>query len=326
MSGLKEKILGEAAGDLAAIEQALSEHLAPQFEVVSRVAQHIMFSGGKRLRPLLMILGARVCGYRGDYATTLSVVFEYLHTATLLHDDLVDGACLRRGKAAAHGLWGKEIAVLVGDFLLARSLSIAARVEIPAIIGIIAKITECMSQGEIRQLAMKGDLSLSEGDYMEIIRYKTAVLIQGACRVGAILAGAPEDLENAMAAYGDHLGTAFQIVDDILDYTADSRVLGKQAGTDLKEGKLTLPVIYALNRAGEADRRRMERIIRNGGFNETDFLHLVEMLHTYGGLSYAEAQARRHVEKAHAALDVFDDSPTRRLLADIASYALERKY
>jgi len=209
-----------------------------------------------------MVLCGRLCGYSGDRDKMFSVVFEYLHAATLLHDDLVDGASLRRGKPAAHSVWDNPTAVLVGDFLLARSLSIGTETGNLKIIRIISEITENMSQGEIRQLMRKGNLTLSEAEYMEIIRCKTAVLIQGASRVGALIADAGEAEESALSAYGFNLGIAFQMADDLLDYTSDSGTLGKNVGADLKEGKLTLPVIHSLKVADPRDRNEMEEIIK----------------------------------------------------------------
>jgi len=325
MENLKKRILKAAAGDLEAIETALSENLHPHLELVSQVAGHILFSGGKRLRPLLMVLCARLCGYRGTYDHTFSTIFEYLHAATLLHDDLVDGATLRRGKPAAHVVWGNSTAVLVGDFLLARGLSIAAATEQPAIIGIIADITENMSQGEIHQLNRKGELDLNESEYMDIIRCKTAVLFQGACRISALLAGASEEKEMRLAEYGYHLGMAFQMVDDLLDYSDSTAVLGKSVGADLKEGKLTLPVIVALRQAERDDREKMEKIIRDENFSAQAFEALKGLLRQYRGIAYTEKLAAENIERARAALDSFDPSETRDILLDIADYAVSRK-
>ncbi len=323
---LKQRILSLVKDDLEAIEKALKKNLHPNLELVSQVANHILFSGGKRLRPLLMVLSARLCGYNGDYDKTFSVIFEYLHAATLLHDDLVDDAELRRGAPAAHTVYGNETAVLVGDFLLARGLSIAADTGEPRIIKVISEITENMSQGEIHQLDRKGMLDLSEDEYMDIIRSKTAVLFQGACRISAILAGASPEKENLLSRYGYHLGMAFQIVDDLLDYTFDSIVLGKNVGADLREGKLTLPVIKALADASTQDRDMMQEIIQNIGFTEKEFKWLAEKITTYGGIRYARETASNHIEYACQALEAFPPSPTREILNDIAQYALERKH
>jgi len=326
MSDLKNRILSLVKDDLEGIETALLENLQPNLELVSKVAHHILFSGGKRLRPLLMVLSARLCEYRGEYDKTFSVIFEYLHAATLLHDDLVDGASLRRGKPASHAVWGNETAVLVGDFLLARGLTIAAETNEPRIIKIISEITENMSQGEIHQLDRKGKIDLTEVEYMDIIKCKTAVLFQGACRISAILAEASEEKEMALAQYGYHLGMAFQMADDLLDYTFDTQALGKTVGADLREGKLTLPVIVVLKQAASGDRDLMEKIIQNEDFTDNDFKWLVEKISEYGGFDYARALAHEHTAKACQALELFPVSPTRDILFDIAEYALKRTH
>ena len=325
MNDLKTRILDATAKDLEAIEAALAENLQPNLDLVSQVAEHILFSGGKRLRPLLMVLCARLCGYRGDYDHTFSIIFEYLHAATLLHDDLIDEATLRRGKPAAHTVFGNSTAVLVGDFLLARGLSIAAATGKPKIIEIMADITENMSQGEIHQLQRKGQLDLTEAEYMQIIRCKTAVLFQGACRISALLAGAPEEMEMGLSDYGYGLGMAFQMVDDLLDYSESTAVIGKSVGADLKEGKLTLPVIYALQQAGTSERQEMERIIRDEHFSAAAFDALKKMLQENGGIAYTQDLAAAHITRAKNALNRFEASETRDILMDIADYAITRK-
>ncbi len=250
MSQLKQTILETAAKDLAEIETALKNNLNTYLDLVSKAAGHILFSGGKRFRPLLMVLSARICEYSGTYDKTFSVIFEYLHTATLLHDDIVDEATLRRGKPVANSIWGSAIAVLVGDFLLARSLSIAAETNKIEVIQAIGEVTEDMAQGEIHQLLNKGSLDLTEMEYKEVIRRKTASLIQGACRTGALIAGASPEKEKALTVFGLNLGFAFQMADDLLDYTSDTETLGKTIGADLREGKMTLPLIHTLKNAG----------------------------------------------------------------------------
>ncbi len=325
MSDLKNKIFSMISDDLEEIECALKENLNPYLELVSQVASHILFSGGKRLRPLLMIFSARICGYKGDMDKTCSTIFEYLHAATLLHDDLVDGATLRRGKPVAHSIWGNPVAVLTGDFLLGRSLSIAAETGLPKVIKIIAKITEDMSQGEIHQLSIMGNLGLTEDEYMEIIRRKTAVLIQGACWTGALIATASEREEKALSEYGFNLGIAFQMADDLLDYTSDTSILGKEVGTDLKEGKLTLPVIYSLREASSEDRIIMEKIITDKNFSFNDFKILIELLKKCGGLEYTKRLASEYIEKAKKSVLFFKPSATKDLFLNIADYALVRE-
>lgn len=325
MGDLKDKILTAVDKDLVAIEDALKENLTPYLDLVADVAGHIIFSGGKRLRPLLMVLCARICGYQGHYDKTFSSAIEYLHAATLLHDDLVDGAKLRRGKPVAHLEWGNATTVLVGDFLLARAMSISAGTEKLKIIRLLAELTENMSQGEVHQLMSKGNVELSEAEYLEVIRRKTAMLFEAACRTSSVLAEAAAERETALAQYGHNLGMAFQMADDLLDYTTDSTVLGKEVGADLKEGKLTLPVIHALQEADSADRRKMIEIITDDHFDLSDFKYLVGLLDRYGGIAYTRKKAARHIAKAKAALSVFEASSTRDTLIDIADYALSRQ-
>ena len=331
MSDLKNRILASAKEDLEDIEIALKQNLTPYLDLVSQTASHILFAGGKRLRPLLMVLSARICGYKSNSDKTFSIMFEYLHAATLLHDDLVDEATLRRGKPVANSIWGNSITVLVGDFLLARALSIAADTGHLNVIKIISEITENMSQGEIHQLMRKGQPDLCEEEYMEIIQNKTAILFKGACQVSAIIADASEKEEKALSNYGFNLGIAFQMIDDLLDYTSNAGVLGKEAGADLKEGKLTLPLIYALKQAdSKADSKDLamtKRIIKNKDFSAEEFEILLELLNKYNGLKYTQELAAKHIARAKQALvGVFKPSGTRETLINIADYTLARKY
>jgi len=325
MNDLKQKILAAVEDDLDDIEKALSDNLNPYLDLVSEVAGHILFSGGKRLRPLLMVLSARMCGYNGNYEKTFSTALEYLHTATLLHDDLVDEATLRRGKPVAHSTWGNAITVLVGDYLLARALSISAATGRLRVIQILAKLTENMSQGEVHQLMRKGDISLTEDEYMEIIRHKTAVLFEAACRVSAIIADAPRQKEKALAEYGYNLGIAFQMADDLFDYTLQTSAFGKEVGADLREGKLTLPVIFALKQAKSGDRNLMIKIIQDKDFSAEDFKTLMDFLENYGGFSYTEKTAASYIDIAKNALSVFEPSQAKETMLDIADYALTRR-
>jgi octaprenyl-diphosphate synthase len=322
---LKQKILDAIAQDVAAIDKALEENLNPFLPLVSQVTGYIMFSGGKRIRPVLMILCARVCGYKGDYDKTLSTVFEYLHAATLLHDDLVDGAEVRRGNPVAHSIWGNPATVLVGDFLLARAIAIATETGRISIVEAIAYATAQMSEGEIHQLLHKRDLTMKEEHYMEVIRRKTACLIQTACRVGALLAEAPKTQVHALTQYGHNLGCAFQLVDDLLDYTADDKVLGKATGTDLREGKLTLPLIFALAQASGRDREKMENIIHGEEINKTDMETICQLVTKHGGITYAKKRAEAFVQQAKQCLDPFESSRFRAILEDMADYTLTRK-
>ena len=324
MKELKQKILAENKQDLGEIERQLSENLKPYLDLVSDVARHILFAGGKRLRPLLLVLSAKLCGYNNAYAKTVSAALEYLHAATLLHDDIIDDAVLRRGKTVAHSLYGNAITVLVGDFLLARALAICADSGKIKVIHIISNLTENMSTGEVHQLMRKGDISLTENEYLEVIRRKTAVLFQAACKVSAVISEASGEKEAALSDFGYHLGIAFQMADDLLDYTMDSQALGKEVGADLREGKLTLPVIHALKQANPTERDQMVNIVQNEDFTVDEFKTLVGLLEKNDGIAYTKKTAAAYIEKAKNALSVFEPSKTKDTLFDIADYAISR--
>ena len=322
---LKIEIMEQAAIDLEKIETALEQNLKPKLELVKKIASHLLFSGGKRLRPLLTIHSARLCNYDTGFEIEFSVLFEYLHAATLLHDDVVDKADIRHGKKAAHTKWSAPKVVLTGDFLLAAALEIAAKTKNFQIISIIAKITKDMSEGEIDQLDKKGKLDLSEKEYLKIIERKTSVLIQGACQSGAVLANADKAKVQALKQYGFHLGMAFQMTDDILDYTASAKELGKNPGTDIREGKLTLPLIYSLAQASSKDKIRMKNAITSNFFSPDLFESLKEKLYFYKGIEYTDKKAHSHVQKAKTCLEIFHACPSRKLLYQIADYSITRK-
>ncbi|SMD01969.1 octaprenyl-diphosphate synthase [Desulfocicer vacuolatum DSM 3385] len=321
---LKRRLISLVEQDLIDIETALHGNLTPNLPLVKEIAGHLLFSGGKRIRPLLMILSARLCGYRGNDTIGFSTIFEYLHAATLLHDDVVDEADLRRGKPAAHTQWSRPKVVLTGDFLLARSLSLAAKTGLPDIIAVMANITEEMSQGEIEQMEQKGNARLTEAQYMTVIQRKTAVLLQGACKSGGILARAGNKKEAALDAFGYHLGVAFQMADDLLDYTAKAETLGKNPGADIREGKLTLPLIKALENAPERDRTWMLNVIADPDFDEKDFNTLQKQLHQYKGIEYTEQKAAHHIDLAKQSLGVFTPCQAMDTMMLIADYAIAR--
>jgi octaprenyl-diphosphate synthase len=323
--GLKQRIIEQAKLDLEKVEIALELNLNPNIELVKKIASHLLFSGGKRMRPLLMIHSARLCGYNSGFEIEFSTIFEYLHAATLLHDDVVDEAEVRRGKKAAHTKWSAPKVVLTGDFLFATALKIVAKTKEPDIIRVIANITRDMSQGEIDQMNKKGMLDLSEEEYLSVIERKTAVLIQGACKSGAILANASKEKTDALGQYGFHLGIAFQMVDDLLDYTATKKELGKNPGADMREGKLTLPLIHSLANASQKDKEWMQNAITATQFQPDEFERLKEKLYEYKGIEYTQQRAADHVKKAKAYLDVFKDCQSKQLLCMIADYSMERK-
>ncbi|TYT76095.1 polyprenyl synthetase family protein [Desulfobotulus mexicanus] len=324
MGSLKEKIVGAVAGDLSAIEKRLEANLAPELDLVREIAGHILFSGGKRLRPLLCLLMHRAFGGKHDLVLDVAGIFEFLHAATLIHDDVVDGAVLRRGKSAAHTLFGPAEAVLTGDFLLARSLNLAAATANPEIISVIARITEQMAQGEIEQLRNKGNLDLTEAAYDRVIERKTAVLIEGACKTGALLAGVNREDADAAALYGWELGMAFQMADDLLDYTEDEKGLGKLPGADLREGKATLPLICAL-RSADTETAAFIRNIAGTEFLAQDFDFVKRAVEKAGGMEMTRQRAMDHVASAKKAIEVLPAGAEKDLLGMLAEYALVRK-
>ena len=322
---LKSKIISKVEKDLLDIETALYENLNPYYELVSDIAGHLLFSGGKRLRPLLMILSSRICNYKDGAEIKFSTIFEYIHTATLLHDDVIDQAKIRRGKNTAHIIWDPSQVVLTGDFLLARAMALVSETKLFEVVETITKVIEDMTQGEIIQLNKKGKINLTEHEYMEIIRRKTGVLIQGACKTGAIIAKASKGKIKALSNYGYYLGMAFQMADDLLDYTSDAETMGKDAGIDIKEGKLTLPLIVTLKKACKDDQKWLCKIINNKKFDIGDFKDIVAMLHKYKGIEYTRFKALEYVKKAKKTLEIFKPCKSKEIMDMIADYSILRK-
>ncbi|MCX7823195.1 MAG: polyprenyl synthetase family protein [Syntrophobacterales bacterium] len=313
--------------DLLRIEQELKKQVFGPVPLVNTVSRYIIDSGGKRLRPLLMILSAKLCGYKGDRDARLSVAFEFLHVATLLHDDVIDGAEVRRNRAAANTLWGNQAVVLVGDFLYSKALMLAIEYDDMRIMKALAEAANLMSEGEILQLLNLGRADLEESEYFEVIRRKTAALMSAACRVGAILGGASEEEIENMASYGYHLGIAFQLVDDLLDYIGTAEELGKPIGRDFAERKATLPLIYAFNRSGEEERTWISQLFKDGDKGDPNtFNDVRKWVERTGGLAYTEEIARRHVSNATEALSVFPSGRWKNVLLDIAEYTVSRRF
>ncbi len=324
----KEEILQAIAGDLERIEEVLQANFSSYVPFINEVSQYILFAGGKRLRPLLMVLSARLCGCQKDTAQTyrLSVLFEYLHAATLLHDDVVDNAKFRRGRKAAHKLWGNQAVILVGDFLYSRAIRIAVEEGNMAILDVISRTTTLMSEGEVLQLINCDNVELSEEEYNEVIFRKTAALISAACEVGAIFAEKASWHREKMREFGRHLGLAFQITDDLLDYLGVTQETGKEVGNDFKEGKVTLPLIVALERATPADRTRILSLIRDEEPTPQTFQEAVKLIDRYQGFEYTRRRAEQHIAKALEYLSDFPESQTRTLLEGISRYVLVRRH
>jgi octaprenyl-diphosphate synthase len=317
-------ILNELEGEVAAINQALVANLQTHVPLIAQVGRHILLSGGKRVRPLLFLLSARMCGCRGNHLADFSTIFEYLHAATLLHDDVIDAASVRRGHSTANTIWGNQAVILVGDFLLAKALSLAVSTDKLKILQVLSHTTTQMAEGEILQLLHTGNLKITEEEYFEVITRKTAILMAAACQIGAILGGAPGPQEEALARVGLNLGLTFQVVDDILDFVGEEKELGKPVCADLREGRITLPLIRALEKAGPGDRERLEDLARD--LQPDRIPELRGLLDKYGALKYARETARRHTLAAQEDLAAFPPSREKNCLWAITAELLDRTH
>ncbi len=324
-ANLKEKIYAQVGQDLSRIEEEINRLLDSDIPLISVVGRYITGSGGKRLRPLLMILASRLCGYKGMDDATLAVVFEFVHAATLLHDDVVDHAEFRRSCPAANTLWGNPAVVLVGDFLYSRSIQIAVGYQDVRILQVLLEATTRMSEGEVLQLINSDNLEISESEYLEVITRKTAVLISAACQSGAIFGGGGPGEEKALKAYGQNLGIAFQLIDDTLDFTGEVEELGKPVGNDLQEGKATLPLIYALRNAKASERLRLRQVFTSESIAPESLREINDIVARSGGIDYTIDQAAAHSMRAKEALRIFPESPVKSILLDIADYVTCRR-
>ena len=312
------------ADDLKAVDGVIRQRLTSDVELIRSIADYIIGGGGKRLRPALLILAARACGYRGKHHYDLAAVVEFIHTATLLHDDVVDESALRRAQPTANALFGNAAAVLVGDFVYSRAFQMMVEVENMRVLQVLADATNVIAEGEVMQLMNCRNPDLDEDGYLKVIRYKTAKLFEAATRLGAILGGCGAQIEDAMAAYGAHLGTAFQLIDDVLDYSGDHAVIGKNVGDDLAEGKTTLPLIYAMKHGTKTQAERVRQAIRSGGLDELGAV--LETIRGSGALDYARAQALAESRTACAALEPLPPSESRDYLLQLADFAVTRTF
>jgi octaprenyl-diphosphate synthase len=310
--------------DMAAVDRVLRLSLDSDVALIRQVAEYIIAGGGKRLRPAVLLLAANACGYRGEAHHTLAAVLEMIHTATLLHDDVVDESELRRGHATANAQFGNAASVLVGDFLYSRAFQMMVGVERMRVLSIMADATNVIAEGEVMQLMHTGDAELTEIAYFEVIRRKTAKLFEAAGRLGAVLGNAGPEIEDALAAYGLHLGTAFQIMDDVLDYSGDAAEIGKNVGDDLAEGKMTLPLIRALAIGSAEDAALIRHAIGGGGL--TDFRPVVAALERTGALAYARDQALAASRTAASSIGALPPSPAAATLLQLATFAAERSF
>ena len=312
------------AADMRAVDGVIRERLGSDVLLIRQVAEYIVGGGGKRLRPMLLLLSAGAFGYRGPHRHELAAVIEFIHTATLLHDDVVDESDLRRGQATANSLFGNAAAVLVGDFVYSRAFQMMVEVDSMRVLRVLADATNVIAEGEVMQLMSCHNPDIDETGYLAVIRCKTAKLFEAATRLGAILGGAARDLEDAMAEYGTRLGTAFQLIDDVLDYSGDQAVIGKNIGDDLAEGKPTLPLIYAIQHGSSEQARLVRRAIEHGG--RDDLVAVIEAVRSSGALEYAREQAKRESRTACDALAGAPRSRERDYLLQLADFAATRTF
>jgi octaprenyl-diphosphate synthase len=322
-----ERILLPVIQELAEVEDRLFQEIGGNVELIGEITRYVLKSGGKRIRPALLLLSAKLCGYRdGTRNIALAAVAEYMHAATLIHDDIIDHADKRRGLPSANSIWGPQISVLAGDFLYARSLQILVADGDLAVMQAFADATVRMTEGEVREVQMAGNLDLTYDEYLEIIISKTAALISAACRAGALIAGADASAVAALTGFGLNLGIGFQLVDDALDFVAKEDRLGKPVGNDFKEGKVTFPVFHVLRAGSEADRSRLRELAAKETIGESHLAEVKEIVERHGAVTATMEQVRTYLEKAKDSLAIFSDSAAKRSLILMADFVRDRDW
>ena len=310
------------AADMAQVDQVIRHRLASEVALINQISHYIVSAGGKRIRPRLVLLFAEALGFAGPERYELAATVEFIHTATLLHDDVVDESSLRRGRQTANALFGNAASVLVGDFLYSRAFQMMVSVNRMRVLDVLADATNVIAEGEVLQLMNMHDPDLAVDDYLRVIRFKTAKLFEASARLGAVLAGADSAVEEACADYGRSLGTAFQLVDDLLDYEGDTSALGKNVGDDLREGKPTLPLLVAMARSSDAERQMIRHAIEHGEPDRLD--EILAIVRRTGALSATRDAARAEADKADRALGALPDSAARKALLELSARSVER--
>lgn len=321
-----ERINALVGEDLEGVNQVILANLQSRAPLIPQLAQHLIASGGKRLRPVLTLTSAKMCGYKGTRHIGLAASVEFIHTATLLHDDVVDESNLRRGEASANALWGNESSVLVGDFLFARAFRLMVADGSLKALSILSDAASIIAEGEVMQLSTANDPETSEANYLDVIQAKTAALFAAACEIGAVLANRPQIEEEALRSYGLNLGTAFQLVDDVLDYSAQQATLGKTIGDDFREGKITLPVVLAFRRGSEDERKFWCRTVEKLDQKEDDLERAIEIMTTHDALADSIERARHYGSVARDALGIFPNGPEKEALTDLIDFCIKRAY
>jgi octaprenyl-diphosphate synthase len=309
--------------DMSAVNALVRASLESDVVLINQIAEYIIGSGGKRLRPMLVVLSAHACGYQGWHHVSLAAIIEFIHTATLLHDDVVDESDLRRGQESAHSVWGNAASVLVGDFLYSRSFQMMVEVDSMRVMEVLSNATNTIAEGEVQQLLNMHNPEVTEEGYFKVVEKKTAKLFEAACQLGAVLAGR-QDLEETMAEFGRELGIAFQVADDVLDYTADTDRLGKNVGDDLAEGKPTLPLILCRRNLPQHERYLIDNTIREGSLDQLE--RITELITSSGALRKAKNKARKRADAALEALDPLPESKWKDAMLLLAEYSVSRDY
>jgi octaprenyl-diphosphate synthase len=312
--------------DLARVNALILERMRSPVALIPQLAGHIIAAGGKRLRPMLTLAAARLCGYRGERQVALAAAVEFIHTATLLHDDVVDDSSLRRGLATANAVFGNKPSVLVGDFLFSRAFELMVEDGSLPVLAILSRASAIIAEGEVLQLVTSNDVATTEAAYLEVINAKTAQLFAAASRIGAVIADRPAAEADALESYGRNLGIAFQLVDDMLDYSALQSELGKSVGDDFRDGKITLPVVLALRAADERERTFWRRTLEDMEQRDGDLEEAIALMRRHGTLAATLDQARGYAAAARRALAPFRDGPERQALDDVIDFCLERGY
>jgi octaprenyl-diphosphate synthase len=325
VAGLKE-IVALVEDDLARVELLFEEQVKSDVRLLAEIGRYVQQGGGKRVRPALLLLACRLAGYRGDRAILLASVVEFIHTATLLHDDIIDEATVRRGRRSVNSRWGNDVTVLLGDFLYTKSMGMALSQENLKILRLLSDTTLRMIEGEILEIERDGSLVVTEEEHVDLIRRKTADLFAACTRIGAMLADAGPEKEQALANYGQNLGICFQMVDDLLDFTAEEKTLGKPVANDLREGKLTLPMIFLLRRAGARAAEKVSAVLEDRGFERVTQDEIVALAREHGALEEARMLAERYAEAARRELLVFERSPYREALEVLPDFILARDH
>jgi len=308
--------------DMAGVDELITNHLHPEIELINQLGHYIINSGGKRIRPLLVLLSAKAFGYQGKHHITLAAIVEFIHTATLLHDDVVDVSMLRRGHETANAIWGNQSSVLVGDYLFSRSFQMMVEVESLRVMEILANASNTIAAGEVRQLMNCHDPETTEERYYQVISDKTAKLFSAATELGALINGKSKEVVQSIANYGLYLGIAFQLTDDILDYTGDPNEMGKNIGDDLAEGKPTMPLIHALKNTDDATQKIIRDAIIEGSIEKLPIIQ--DAIKSSGAIEYTYQQAKNYVDKALSCLSVLPDSTYKNALAALAELSINR--